>query len=43
MHKREDHPGWTPRSAHHLVSAGLDEVKVTVRPAADRSQQELAA
>jgi succinate dehydrogenase/fumarate reductase flavoprotein subunit len=43
MHKREDHPRLDVTQRHHLVSAGLDEVKVTVRSATERSQQEMAA
>ncbi len=43
MHKREDRPRLDAAQRHHLISAGLDEVKVTVHPAAERSQQEMAA
>jgi succinate dehydrogenase/fumarate reductase flavoprotein subunit len=44
MHKREDHPGLDPAQRHHLVSAGLDDVAITVNAAAaKRPQQELAA
>jgi succinate dehydrogenase/fumarate reductase flavoprotein subunit len=43
MHKREDHPRLDTAQRHHLVSAGLDEVRVTAQAAAERSQQEMAA
>jgi succinate dehydrogenase/fumarate reductase flavoprotein subunit len=43
MHKREDCPRQDVGQRHHLVSAGLDEVKVTVHSAAERLQQEMAA
>jgi succinate dehydrogenase/fumarate reductase flavoprotein subunit len=43
MHKREDHPRLDVAQRHHFISAGLDQVQVTVGAAAERSQQELAA
>lgn len=43
MHKREDYPRLDVAQRHHLISAGLDEVNVTVHAAAERSQQEMAA
>jgi succinate dehydrogenase/fumarate reductase flavoprotein subunit len=43
MHKREDHPRQDAAQRHHLVSAGLDEIQITVRSAAERPQQEIAA
>ena len=43
MHKREDYPRLDPAQHHYLVSAGLDDVEVTIGPAAERSLQEIAA
>jgi succinate dehydrogenase/fumarate reductase flavoprotein subunit len=43
MHKREDHPRQDAAQRHYLISAGLDEIQVTARPAAARPLQEIAA
>jgi succinate dehydrogenase/fumarate reductase flavoprotein subunit len=43
MHKREDHPRQDAAQRHHLVSAGLDQVQIAVRPASERPLQEIAA
>jgi succinate dehydrogenase/fumarate reductase flavoprotein subunit len=43
MHKREDHPRQDAAQRHHLVGAGLDEIRITVRSASERPQQEIAA
>src|SRR5580698_5016619 len=43
MHKREDHPRQDTAQRHHLVSAGLDQIQITMRSAAERPQQEIAA
>jgi succinate dehydrogenase/fumarate reductase flavoprotein subunit len=43
MHKREDYPRIDDTQRHHLVSSGLDEIQISVRPAARHAQQEIAA
>ncbi|HUD88126.1 MAG TPA: FAD-binding protein, partial [Xanthobacteraceae bacterium] len=43
MHKREDYPAMDSEQRHYLVSAGLDDVEVSVREAAWRPLQEIAA
>jgi succinate dehydrogenase/fumarate reductase flavoprotein subunit len=43
MHKREDHPRLDDAQHHHLVSSGLDEIEISVRPAAEHAQEEIAA
>ena len=43
MHKREDHPRLDDAQRHHLVTAGLDEIQVRRRPAAEYARQEIAA
>ena len=43
MHKREDYPAMDSEQRHYLVSAGLDDVEVSVREAAQHPLQEIAA
>jgi succinate dehydrogenase/fumarate reductase flavoprotein subunit len=43
MHKREDYPAIDAAQRHYIASAGLDDVEVSVREAAHRPFQEIAA
>ena len=43
MHRREDFGVLDPAQRHHQLSRGLDEIELTVIPAAERAPQEMAA